>query len=109
MPRPSFRERVARETAPRGREALYSAPTIDPGRSGDQLPLTVDDQPLVSGPEIPARRIPGERRWEAAHQRVTFYCPRDLLRAVELETARSQRSKSQVIVDALREHLASNA
>lgn len=105
MARSSFRERMALETAPRGREALYSPPTRATGAAVGQLPLTVDDQPLASGPELPPRRIPGERRWEAAHQRVTFYCPRDLLRTVELEGARSQRSKSQVIVDALREHL----
>jgi hypothetical protein len=43
--------------------------------------------------------------WEAAHQRVTFYCPVDLLDQVEAEVARSGRSKSRVIVDALRAHL----
>jgi hypothetical protein len=37
---------------------------------------------------------------------VTFYCPLELLEAVEAEMARSGRSKSGVIVDALRAHLA---
>jgi Ribbon-helix-helix protein, copG family len=42
----------------------------------------------------------------ATLQRVTFYCPLELLEAVEAEMERSGRSKSGVIVDALRAHLA---
>lgn len=43
--------------------------------------------------------------WEATHERVTFHCPRAVIDAVEAEVTRGARSKSRVIVDALREHL----
>ncbi len=43
--------------------------------------------------------------WEAAHKRVTFHCPLDVLDALEADVASGDRSKSRVIVDALREHL----
>ena len=43
--------------------------------------------------------------WEESHQRVTFHCPVELRKAIEEEVRRSGRSKSRVIVDALREHL----
>lgn len=43
--------------------------------------------------------------WNATHERVTFHCPRAVIDAVEAEVTRSSRSKSRVIVDALREHL----
>ena len=81
--RPRLRDRLAAE--PRGRDAVYSQPSTD-----DRGPSTVD----ISGPS-----------WEAAHQRVTFYCPRELLARLEAEMERSGRSKSRVIVDALAEHL----
>jgi hypothetical protein len=46
-------------------------------------------------------------------RRVTVYCPKDLLAAIEAEVERSKRedprskrrSKTSVIVDAIREHL----
>lgn len=43
--------------------------------------------------------------WEESHQRVTFHCPVELRKAIEEEVRRSRRSKSRVIVEALREHL----
>ncbi len=46
-----------------------------------------------------------EPSWEETHQRVTFYCPRALIDVIEAEMNASSRSKSQVIVDALRQHL----
>jgi hypothetical protein len=104
VPRTSFRERMSQEATPRGREALYAPATVSAGTAEPPLPLTVDGQPFSVMPATP-RRVAGDRRWEAAHQRVTFYCPRDLLRILELEGARSERSKTQVIVDALRQHL----
>src|SRR5262245_19410450 len=39
--------------------------------------------------------------WEASNVRVTFYCPKTLLRKVEHEIRRSGRSKTRVIVDAI--------
>lgn len=46
--------------------------------------------------------LPG---WEDSNKRVTFYCPTDLLAAIEAEMDRSRRSKTQVIVDCLRKDL----
>lgn len=43
--------------------------------------------------------------WEEAHQRVTFYCPRDLIAEIEASMRLTDRSKTQVIVDAIRAHL----
>lgn len=85
MPRPSLRDRLARP-APQGREALYGNPTPAPV---DGIPYTVDVKDEAA-------------RWEDSHQRVTFYCPRPMLQAIEDEMARSGRSKSQVIVDAVK-------
>ena len=45
------------------------------------------------------------QRWEETHRRVTFYCPDEVLDAIETEMARSDRSKTRVIVDALRTQL----
>lgn len=77
-----------------------------PDESRDQPPQADEQLSLVQETEsaVPPRRRSGQR-WEEAHQRVTFYCPRDLLRTLELEAVRSDRSKTQVVVDALREHL----
>jgi hypothetical protein len=54
-------------------------------------------------PESPPEASSAE--WEASHTRVTFYCPVSLLGQVEQEIRRSGRSKTRVIVDAIREHL----
>jgi hypothetical protein len=40
--------------------------------------------------------------WEDVNRRVTFYCPEEILDAIEAEMATSGRSKTAVIVDALR-------
>ncbi len=45
--------------------------------------------------------------WDESYRRVTFHCPVALLQAVEAEMERSGRSKSRVIVDALRAALES--
>jgi hypothetical protein len=87
--RSSLHDRLDQDA--QGAEAVYGQPsTVDRQRS------------TVSAPNLPDR-------WEAAHQRVTFYCPRELLDQVEVEVARSGRSKSRVIVDALRDHLGGQA
>jgi len=83
--RSTLRDRLAVDA--RGQEAVYGQPS------------TVDGQPST----LPTPDGPG---WEASHLRVTFYCPRELLGQVEAEMDRSGRSKSRVITDALREHLA---
>jgi Ribbon-helix-helix protein, copG family len=81
--RSSLRDRLGQDQV-RGQEAIYGQP--EPAT--DRPPSTT------------------EGGWEAAHQRVTFYCPLELLEAIGAEIARSGRSKSRVITDALREHLA---
>jgi len=90
--RPSLRDHAVRgQVAPQGREAIYT-PAPPQTATVDHQPSTVD-------------RSPSTATWEEAHRRVTFYCPLDLLRALESEMDRSRRSKTAVIVDAIREHL----
>jgi hypothetical protein len=81
--RSSLRDRLGQA---RGQEAVYGQPKPTP----NTLPasMSVDRPP-----------------WEERHQRVTFYCPLELLEAVEADMRQSGRSKSAVIVDALRDHL----
>lgn len=84
--RPNLRDHpIHDEIAPRGREAIF-------GASPQQPPLPIPEAELTP-------------TWEAAHQRVTFYCPVRLLGQVEDEMRRSGRSKTAVIADAIREHL----
>jgi hypothetical protein len=52
-----------------------------------------------------AQSKPAAATWEETHQFLTFHCPVALRRTIEDEVARSGRSKSRVIVDAVREHL----
>lgn len=88
--RRSLSDRLAPDTTPRGRDAVFG------GRETvDHQPQTVDRGPSTVD----------TGRWEDAHQRVTFYCPRELLDAIEAEMRHSGRSKSKVIVDAIAEHL----
>ncbi len=44
--------------------------------------------------------------WEASNKPVTFYCPLDIYPVLMAEAANGERSKSQIIVDALRAELA---
>jgi Ribbon-helix-helix protein, copG family len=88
--RPSLRDRLDQEPEGRGREAVFG-----PRSAVDEQRHTVDRGPSTVDLD----------RWEDTHQRVTFYCPRDLLAAVEAEMRRSGRSKSRVIVEAIAEHL----
>lgn len=58
----------------------------------------------------PAPAAPASGSWDATHERVTFHCPRAIIDAVEAEVTRSKRagegrSKSRIIVDAIRQHL----
>ena len=43
--------------------------------------------------------------WEAQNKRLTFYCPTDVEEAIEAWMTANNRSKTQVIVDALRAQL----
>ena len=90
--RPSLRDHAVRsQVTPQGREAIYTPTPRQPS--------------TVNPPSSTVDRMPSETTWEEAHRRVTFYCPLDLLRALESEMTRSRRSKTAVIVDAIREHL----
>ncbi len=58
----------------------------------------------------PLRRRPGRPAreggaWDELHSRVTYHLPRDLQEAVGETAAASGRSKSQVVTDAIRQHL----
>ncbi len=70
--------------APQGREAIYS-----PGGSSS----TAAKDPALAA------------TWDASHRRITFYCPVGMVPELEVEMVRSGRSKTAVIVDALRAHL----
>ncbi|HZT66132.1 MAG TPA: TraY domain-containing protein [Acidimicrobiales bacterium] len=78
-----------------GRDAVYGdSPAAKNGAGGE------------------ARRRPGRPKkvdgptWEESHERVTFHLPMELHRQVREEATRSGRTKSTVVADALREHLA---
>lgn len=43
--------------------------------------------------------------WETENTRQAFYCPNDVVPIIHDEMEASGRSKSQIIVDAIREHL----
>ena len=102
MPRRTqLRDRLTPPPA-KGREALYDAGTPSTVTSTvDRRPTTTVDR-LPSPVQEALITLPG---WEDSHKRVTFYCPKDLLDAVEEAMRRSDRSKTQVIVDAIRKDL----
>lgn len=54
------------------------------------------------------RPRPDAGAWEDLNRRVTFYCPVDLLEAIEAAMQDTGRSKTQVIIDALRRDLLSS-
>ena len=60
-------------------------------------------------PETPQRRKPGRKvvgaSWEERNKRITFYCPLDIREQLATEVAKGQRSQSEIINDALRQHL----
>jgi hypothetical protein len=83
--------------------------TADAGQAAVQT----TDRPRARRRMMSANHVPvtvDRRRstvpWEATHQRVTFHCPRVVISEVEEEVRRSGRSKSRVIVEAIRAHLA---
>ena len=81
------------------RPAAEDASAVNgPPSTGDEQPTTVNRQ-RVMNIAVPAQR------WEAQHRRVTFYCPVELLERIEAEIVQSGRSKTAVIVDALRADL----
>lgn len=75
--------------------------TVDRPRSARSAPKA---RPATKPAKKPPA-APAAGSWDATHERVTFHCPRAVIDAVEAEVTRGRRSKSRVIVDALREHL----
>ncbi len=74
-------------------------PAVDRLRSSvEERGVTVDGRPSHSKRAGASRGEP----WEAQHKRVTFYCPTELLTRIEEEIIRSGRSKTAMIVDAVR-------
>ena len=80
-------------------------------RSRDSiLPTAVKGRPSTSTATVDARRRTKRKRaggpsWEELHQRVTFHCPRDLLDLLDRAADEGTRSKSEIIVAALRREL----
>ena len=97
MQRPSLRERVL-ETKQRGKDVFFTdsdTPPTDNEQSSivENIPYTVDDALFTVDEQRPT--------WNELHQRVTFYCPKDLVEKIESTMRNTRKSKSQVIVIAL--------
>ncbi|MFN2568787.1 MAG: hypothetical protein ABR564_04200 [Candidatus Dormibacteria bacterium] len=99
MPRRTrLRDRVTPPPPPPGgREAIYGESDLDE--------RTIVEAMGTNGAGAPHHAA----RWEAGHKRVTFYCSKALLAALEAEMGRSNRTKTQVIVDALTDHITPHA
>lgn len=89
MPRTPVKAAAARGRAAIGEEPAAAPLSPPPARSSAHVEGAEDDgQP-----------------WEAAHRRLTFYCSYKMLDAIQAERERSRRSKTQIITDALAQHL----
>ena len=97
MQRPSLRERVL-ESKPRGKDIFFTdqdkPPTdVEQLSTVQNIPYTVDDALFTDEEQRPT--------WNELHQRVTFYCPKDLVETIESIMKETRKSKSQIIVIAL--------
>lgn len=63
------------------------------------------DATVGPAPASRARRRSKGPAWEETNKLRSFYCPQDLWDAIAEEVAKGERSKTQVIVDALRAEL----
>ena len=90
MQRPSLRERVLNPT-PKGKDIFFS--NTDKPSTNDDQPFTLDDLLETEDAQRPT--------WNDLHQRVTFYCPKDLVEKIESTMKATKRSKSQLITIAL--------
>ena len=80
-------------------------PAVDDASAVSGPPSTVDEQPVTVYRRRVTNTVAPAQHWEAQHKRVTFYCPVELLERIEAEIVQSGRSKTAVIVDALRADL----
>lgn len=84
----------------RSKSTVYGPPsTADGPRS------TADGAPLTPNTRTRRPAAAREQRWEAENKRLTFHCPKFLEDLIEEAMRASGRSKSRVIVDALKQHL----
>ncbi len=72
--------------------------------------LALQYRRLVVAKCVNGNREPGPdgidaKSWTEFNPRIIFYCPRDVLAAIEDEMTRSGRTKTQVIVEAVRSYL----
>jgi hypothetical protein len=84
------------------------ADRIDKGAGADAF---TSSEPIAA-PEPAAAPVQPRRGrkkvgagWEASNKPVTFYCPMDVYDVLMAEAASGERSKTQIIVDALRSEL----
>jgi hypothetical protein len=72
---------------------LVGAPPLKP-----KPPAPAADHP----PDTVYRKRRREQpRWEDTHKRYSFHCPVDVIKALKREAKKSERSHSEVVVDAL--------
>ncbi len=97
MQRPSLRERVS-EIKPRGKDVFFAETNTTP--TDDEHSSTIE---RIRHTGADALFTVDEQRptWNDLHQRVTFYCPKDMVEKIESTMEATGKSKSQVIVIAL--------
>jgi len=79
-------------------DLVSSPPPAKKARSASK-PATVDRKRSTAS-DKPEETTKAGKVWEAENQRVTFYCPKDLLSRLQ-DAVSEDRSKSAIIVEAL--------
>ena len=97
MQRPSLRERVS-EIKPRGKDVFFA--DTDTTHTDNEQPPTTERIRHTVADELFTVDEP-RPTWNDLHQRVTFYCPNDIVEKIESTVQTTGKSKSQVIVIAL--------
>ena len=83
------------------RNSITDALDSSPGQTAFSDPV-----PAPGPAEAPRRRTRGKGpEWEANNTRQACYCPNEVWAAIGVEMAKGERSKTGIIVDAVREHL----
>ena len=79
---------------------------VDEARKGKPSTSTVSPVASLTGyRRRTKRKRAGLPSWEDLHQRITFHCPRDLAELLDEAADTGTRSKSEIIVAALRREL----
>ncbi len=95
--RPSLRESLSK-TKPRGKDVFFTDTDTTP--TNNEQSSTTERKQSTLADELFTVDEP-QPTWNDLHQRVTFYCPKDLVEEVESIMQITRKSKSQVIVIAL--------